>query len=122
MLYYYQMMQKNGRFFAATNLLLSGVHPMKTSVILAASTTLLPLSAIAAETISCDALPTCAELGYTETVAQCPGKYLVCPFDRTLGTCIHDAKVGQIGYFTKDPGNCENSIKTAAELVKRLKS
>ena len=90
---------------------------MKTSVILAASTTLLPLSAIAAETISCDALPTCAELGYTETVAQCPGKYLVCPFDRTLGTCIHDAKVGQIGYFTKDPGNgwllCDGKIYNA---------
>lgn len=90
---------------------------MKTSVILAASTALLPLSSIAAETISCDALPTCAELGYTETVAQCPGKYLVCPFDRTLGTCIHDAKVGQIGYFTKDPGNgwllCDGKIYNA---------
>ena len=90
---------------------------MKTSVILAASTALLPLSAVAAETISCDALPTCAELGYTETVAQCPGKYLVCPFDRTLGTCIHDAKVGQIGYFTKDPGNgwllCDGKIYNA---------
>ena len=90
---------------------------MKTSIILAASTALLPLSAIAAETISCDTLPTCAELGYTEAVAQCPGKYLVCPFDRTLGTCIHDAKVGQIGYFTKDPGNgwllCDGKIYNA---------
>ena len=25
-------------------------------------------------------------------------------------------------WLTKDPGNCENSIKTAAELVKKLKS
>ena len=33
-------------------------------------------------------------------------------------------KVAAVGgtWLTKDPGNCENSIKTAAELVKKLKS
>ena len=90
---------------------------MKISVILAASTALLPLSAIAAETISCDTLPTCAELGYDDQVSLCPKDYLTCPFDKTQGKCIYEAAIGQIGYFTKDPGNgwllCDGKIYNA---------
>ena len=90
---------------------------MKTSIILAASTALLPLSAIAAETISCDTLPTCAELGYDDQVSLCPKDYLTCPFDKTQGKCIYEAAIGQIGYFTKAPGNgwllCDGKIYNA---------
>lgn len=54
--------------------------------------------------IDCAVLPTCDELGYSDAIAMCPGKYLVCPFDKTKGACQHDAKFGQVGYFIKNPG------------------
>ena len=74
-------------------------------LILSCSLMALTLPAYAAETISCDTLPTCSELGYDDLVNQCPKDYLSCPFDRSQGKCIYEAAIGQIGYFTKDPGN-----------------
>ena len=63
--------------------------------------------------IDCNTLPSCASLGYSDTVAECPksvnGEEMVirCPFDagkpdkEAKGKCIYEAAVGQIGYFTK---------------------
>ena len=59
--------------------------------------------------INCSTLPTCASLGYSDTVSQCPksstGEEMVlkCPFDTTQGKCIYEAAVGQIAYFSKAP-------------------
>ena len=59
--------------------------------------------------INCGTLPSCASLGYSDTVSQCPksstGADMVvkCPFDTTQGKCIHEAAVGQIAYFSKKP-------------------
>ena len=52
-----------------------------------------------AHAIDCATPPTCEELGYTDNVALCPDKYTLCPFDKTKGTCLLEATVGQIGYF-----------------------
>ncbi len=69
---------------------------------------LLTLTALpAAAAIDCAVIPTCAELGYNDTVANCmdPENVLKCPFDKTIGKCLSNgAVVGQIGYFAKDPG------------------
>ncbi len=54
--------------------------------------------------INCAVPPTCESLGYNDRVNLCPKEYLACPIDTTLGKCIHEAAVGQISYFTKDPG------------------
>ena len=63
--------------------------------------------------IDCASLPNCGDLGYSDTVAECPksvnGEEMVirCPFDagkadkEAKGKCIYEAAVGQIGYFTK---------------------
>ena len=65
--------------------------------------------------INCSTLPTCASLGYTDKVADCPKVYnwntsskklvvtttpkaVICPFDTTQGRCLHDAKVGDLKY------------------------
>ena len=59
--------------------------------------------------INCGTLPSCASLGYSDTVSQCPksstGAEMVvkCPFDTTQGKCIREAAVGQIAYFSKAP-------------------
>ena len=59
--------------------------------------------------INCNTLPTCASLGYSDTVSHCPksvnGEEMVvkCPFDTAQGKCVYEAAVGQIGYFTKAP-------------------
>lgn len=43
---------------------------------------------------SCDLAPTCSELGFTQTEAECSGKkMLVCPFDRTAVFCGGDIPV-----------------------------
>ena len=61
--------------------------------------------------INCSTLPTCASLGYSDTVSQCPksstGAEMVvkCPFDTTQGKCIREAAVGQIAYFSKAPNS-----------------
>lgn len=57
-----------------------------------------------AAAINCNTLPQCSDLGYTDVAAQCPKGVIKCPFDTTQGKCIHDAAIGQIGYFTKYPG------------------
>ena len=68
--------------------------------------------------INCGTLPTCESLGYTDTVSQCPKKSIKCPFDVTKGTCLHEAAVGEIAYFTKDPGKgwllCDGQTITKA--------
>ncbi len=71
---------------------------------------LLTLTALpAAAAIDCAVIPTCAELGYNDTVASCmdPDNVLKCPFDKTLGKCLgNGAVVGQIGYFShRSPGD-----------------
>ena len=49
--------------------------------------------------IDCATLPSCSELGYTETAGTCRAKYNVCPFDKTKVTCINDGPhVGDIKY------------------------
>ena len=65
--------------------------------------------------IDCASLPNCGDLGYSDTVAECPksvnGEEMVirCPFDagkadkEAKGKCIYEAAVGQIAYFTKAP-------------------
>ena len=62
--------------------------------------------------IDCSTLPTCESLGYKDIVANCPNqnKVLKCPFDigkpdtEAKGTCLHEAAVGEIGYFPKPAG------------------
>ncbi len=78
---------------------------MKKQAITLSLLTLTALPASAA--IDCAVIPTCAELGYNDTVASCMDQdnVLKCPFDKTLGKCLGTgAVVGQIGYFYKDPG------------------
>ena len=59
--------------------------------------------------IDCNTLPSCASLGYSDTVAECPksvnGEEMAvkCPFDTAKGKCVYEAAIGQIGYFTKAP-------------------
>ncbi len=64
---------------------------------------LLTLTALpAAAAIDCAVIPTCAELGYNDTVASCKdaNNVLKCPFDKTLGKCLFDTKpkVGDLKY------------------------
>lgn len=54
--------------------------------------------------IDCQILPTCEEYGYKDNIGICPNEYIVCPFNKLMGRCLPDARVGQIGYFTKAPG------------------
>ena len=67
--------------------------------------------------INCGTLPSCASLGYTDTVSQCPksstGAEMVvkCPFDTTQGKCIREAAVGQIAYFSKAPNSASGWLK-----------
>ncbi len=78
---------------------------MKKQAITLSLLTLTALPAYAA--IDCAVIPTCAELGYNDTVANCrdANNVLKCPFDKTLGKCLgNGAFIGQIAYFAKDPG------------------
>ncbi len=69
---------------------------------LATLTITLLASTSAYAAINCATPPTCAELGYTDTVASCSDS-IKCPFDTTKGKCIgSSATVGQIGYFPYD--------------------
>ena len=67
--------------------------------------------------INCGTLPSCASLGYSDAVSQCPkssaGAELVvkCPFDTTQGKCIREAAVGQIAYFSKAPNSASGWLK-----------
>ena len=81
-----------------------GVLPMKRAYLATLTITLLA-STSAYAAINCATPPTCAELGYTDTVANCSGDSIKCPFDTTVGKCLSaGAVVGQIAYFAKDPG------------------
>ena len=51
--------------------------------------------------INCAVPPSCADLGYRDQVGTCPNKYIVCPFDKTMGTCLAEASVGEVAYFPK---------------------
>ena len=44
--------------------------------------------------LDCAALPSCADLGYTDKVEKCPSDVLKCPFDTTQGRCT--AIIGEI--------------------------
>lgn len=77
---------------------------MKNPVLLISAITLsITPSAFAA--ITCQSLPSCADLGYVDKVVDCPtdingnSAVLKCPFDGTMGKCMREATVGQIGYF-----------------------
>ena len=52
--------------------------------------------------INCQTLPSCSSLGYTDTIKNCAGNRLVCPFDATQGLCIKDADPGDVKYSVKD--------------------
>ena len=88
----------------------------------------LACSANYALAVDCATPPTCEELGYTDNVGLCPNKYIACPFDTTKGTCILDATVGQIAYFTTAPrtpgwlicGGGQHSKDTYPELYNVL--
>ncbi|MBQ7285898.1 MAG: tail fiber protein, partial [Alphaproteobacteria bacterium] len=47
---------------------------------------------------------TCASLGFTDTISECPGEYTLCPSDATKGKCIFEAS----------PGDLKYSLRTAA--------
>ena len=85
----------------------TGVKPMKNLSFFVSAFALCASTSYAA--INCGTLPSCASLGYTDTVSQCPksstGAEMVvkCPFDTTQGKCIREAAVGQIAYFSKAP-------------------
>jgi len=69
-----------------------------------ATLTITLLTATSVYAIDCKTIPTCAELGYTDTVSSCSDS-IKCPFDTTKGKCLSaGAVVGQIGYFVKEPG------------------
>ena len=55
--------------------------------------------------INCAVPPSCADLGYRDQVGTCPNKYIVCPFDKTMGTCLAEASVGEVAYFPKSVSN-----------------
>ena len=83
--------------------------------------------------INCASLPSCGDLGYSDTVAECPksstGAEMVirCPFDvgkpdkEAKGKCIREAAVGQIAYFSKAPNaasgwlKCDGSSKSRTQ-------
>ena len=48
--------------------------------------------------INCGTLPTCESLGYTDTVTNCPGEVLKCPFDTAKGKCQRGPSVGDLKY------------------------
>ena len=48
--------------------------------------------------INCSTLPTCESLGYTDTVTNCPGEVLKCPFDTAWGKCTRGPSVGDLKY------------------------
>ena len=76
---------------------------MKRAYLAALTITLLTATSVYA--LDCATPPTCAELGYTDTVANCSGDSIKCPFDTSVGKCLSaGAVVGQIAYFAKDPG------------------
>ena len=93
----------------------TGVKPMKNLSFFVSFFALSTSTSYAA--INCGTLPTCASLGYSDTVSQCPkssaGAELVvrCPFDTTQGKCIREAAVGQIAYFTKAPNSASGWLK-----------
>ena len=80
-----------------------------------ATLTITLLTATSVYALDCATPPTCAELGYTDTVANCSGDSIKCPFDTSVGKCLSaGAVVGQIAYFAKDPGEgwllCDGKI------------
>ena len=84
---------------------LRGVLPMKRAYLATLTITLLTATSAYAA-INCATPPTCAELGYTDTVANCSGDSIKCPFDTTVGKCLSAGPtVGQIGYFPKEITN-----------------
>lgn len=46
--------------------------------------------------------PKCEDLGYIDTVSNCPGEYLRCPFDTTKVMCDMEAKAGEIKYSLQE--------------------
>ncbi len=76
---------------------------MKKYAIITSLLTIVAVPAYAA--IDCATPPTCESLGYTDTVANCTGDYLVCPLETTKGKCISSAQIGQVSYFVQDPGS-----------------
>ncbi|MBQ7285899.1 MAG: tail fiber protein, partial [Alphaproteobacteria bacterium] len=41
---------------------------------------------------------TCASLGFTDTISECPGEYTLCPSDATKGKCDFEASPGDLKY------------------------
>jgi len=80
-----------------------------------ATLTITLLTATSAYAITCEKIPDCSELGYTDEVKNCSGDSIKCPFNTSYGKCLSaGAVVGQIAYFAKDPGEgwllCDGKI------------
>ncbi|MBS4774192.1 MAG: hypothetical protein KHX55_07990 [Proteobacteria bacterium] len=70
-------------------------------------------TATAAEDYTCATPPTCAELGYTDTAANCEGKMMLkCPFDLTKVNCMNNVKrqMQQYDYYYADGSSSSNLI------------
>ncbi|MBS4773722.1 MAG: tail fiber protein, partial [Proteobacteria bacterium] len=46
----------------------------------------------------CEDGPSCASLGFTDTISECPGSYVKCPADSTKGKCDFEASPGDLKY------------------------
>ena len=64
---------------------------------------------------NCATLPSCDELGYTET--SCLGDSLKCPFDQTKLFCGEKCKAGDIYYSDNTCSEDYNSSKTVVGVV-----
>ncbi|MBS4774295.1 MAG: tail fiber protein, partial [Proteobacteria bacterium] len=42
--------------------------------------------------------PSCASLGFTDTISECPGSYVKCPTDSSKGKCDFEASPGDLKY------------------------
>lgn len=85
------------------------------------------VSASSYAAVNCDKRPTCAELGYDNTVSQCPsdtkGNAMVikCPFDTLQGKCIYEAAAGEIAYFPVQPSSKSGWLLCNGASVSRTK-
>lgn len=66
----------------------------------------------------CLAIPSCAELGYTKTTADCPKGALKCPFGETVfceNICDNKLQIGSILY--SDKSICSNLIHSKTPIA-----
>ena len=69
------------------------------------------IPSLAYSAIDCNTVPSCSSMNYTDPIADCSGDYVVCPFDTSIGKCIHSAEIGQIVHFPLNPNGSTSSYK-----------